>query len=146
RLAAVPMPPGIRPQMTPPTSIMGQIMHVGLHRRKGPQGGDLAPVGQSGLLAERTETAGKAALTVWRPRSRNDLNSWDRVNVGNAVWDGPRAVTFVWHGRSYGVKFLNPLEERMDLRTTADWLLRPRLLKLPGIAEVIIMGGDKKQY
>src|SRR5215213_8188724 len=44
RLATVPMPPGIRPQMTPPASIMGQILHVGIHRRKGPQGGDLAVV------------------------------------------------------------------------------------------------------
>ena len=34
----------------------------------------------------------------------------------------------------------------MDLRTTSDWVLRPRLLKLPGVAEVIIMGGDIKQY
>ena len=34
----------------------------------------------------------------------------------------------------------------MDLRTSANWLLRPRLLKLPGIAEVIVMGGDVKQY
>src|SRR5215203_4675232 len=40
RLATVPMPPGVRPQMTPPASIMGQIMHIGLHRRQGPQGGD----------------------------------------------------------------------------------------------------------
>src|SRR5918995_3351712 len=44
RLATVPMPSGVRPQMTPPASIMGQILHVGLHRRKGPQGGQLAPV------------------------------------------------------------------------------------------------------
>src|SRR5437773_220784 len=29
RLATVTMPPGIRPQMTPPASIMGQIMHLG---------------------------------------------------------------------------------------------------------------------
>src|SRR5215217_1596697 len=43
RLATVPMPEGVRPQMTPPASIMGQIMHVAIHRRKGPQGGDLAP-------------------------------------------------------------------------------------------------------
>src|SRR5215208_7163713 len=55
RLATVSMPPGIRPQMTPPTSIMGQIMHVGLHRREGPQGGELAAVGRTGLLAERAE-------------------------------------------------------------------------------------------
>src|SRR2546421_11201707 len=54
RLATVPMPRGIRPQMTPPASIMGQIMHGGLHRRKGPQGGGLAAAGNIGLLAERT--------------------------------------------------------------------------------------------
>src|SRR5215211_2359438 len=48
RLATVPVPPGIRPQMTPAASIMGQILHVGLHRRKGPQGGDLARIGQTG--------------------------------------------------------------------------------------------------
>ena len=35
RLAVVPMPEGIRPQMTPPASIMGQILHVGLHHRNG---------------------------------------------------------------------------------------------------------------
>src|SRR5262245_6115285 len=149
RLATVPMPPGIRPQMTPPASIMGQILHVGLHRRPGPQGGELAAVGQTGLLAERTELGGKPVLAVWRPRVRNDPGAWERVQVENPVWDGAapgRSVTFAWNGRSHSVAFRNPLEERMDLRTTADWLVRPRLLRLPGIAEVIIMGGDKKQY
>ncbi|MCI0458239.1 MAG: efflux RND transporter permease subunit [Gemmataceae bacterium] len=149
RLATVPMPPGVRPQMTPPASIMGQILHVGLHRRQGPQGGDLAAVGQTGLLAERTQAGGKPVLTVWRPRSRNDLASWERVNVENPAWDGAtpgRTATFAWNGRSHAVTFRNPLEERMDVRTTADWLIRPRLLRLPGIAEVIVMGGDKKQY
>src|SRR5215207_6211783 len=59
RLATVPMPPGIRPQMTPPASIMGQILHVGLHRRKGPNGGDLIPLATTGLVAERIEFGGK---------------------------------------------------------------------------------------
>src|SRR4051812_8223584 len=62
RLATIPMPPGIRPQMTPPASIMGQILHVGLHRRKGPSGGDLAPVGDTGLVAERDTNGGKTAV------------------------------------------------------------------------------------
>src|SRR3954464_13382813 len=65
RLATVPMPPGIRPQMTPPTSIMGQILHIGLHRRTGPQGGDLATVGETGLVAEQGRSGGTTGIIVW---------------------------------------------------------------------------------
>lgn len=149
RLAIVPMPPGIRPQMTPPASIMGQILHVGLHRRRGPQGGQLSVVESTGLLAERAEKNGNYDLTVWRPIKRNELDSWEKVAVENPVWgtaNPGRSVTFTWKGRSYTAVFQNPLESKMELRTTADWLIRPRLRKLPGIAEVIVMGGDKKQY
>lgn len=70
------LPPGVRPQMAPVSSIMGQIMHVGLLRK-------------------------------------ND--------------DGSVA-------------------QAMELRTIADWVIRPRLLKIPGVAQVIIMGGGRKQY
>lgn len=149
RMAVVTLPPGIKPQMTPPASIMGQIMHVGIHRRKGPQGGDLAAVGQTGLMAERTGSGEKYALTLWRPVDRNHPENWERVETQNPTWDGEtpgRTATFLQGGRSHAVTFRTSLEERMELRTTADWLVRPRLLRLSGIAEVIVMGGDKKQY
>jgi CzcA family heavy metal efflux pump len=71
------LPAGIRPVMTPPASIMGQIMHVGIFR----------------------STASS-----------------------------------------------NAERDRMELRTLADWVIRPRLLKEQGVAEVIILGGDRKQY
>ena len=34
----------------------------------------------------------------------------------------------------------------MELKTVADWTLRPRLLAVPGVAEVIPNGGQTKQY
>ncbi len=34
----------------------------------------------------------------------------------------------------------------MDLRTQADWNVKPRLLSLGGVAQVTIMGGDEKQF
>ena len=75
RLATVAgqLPPGVRPEMTPTSSIMGQIMHVGVSSKDG----------------------------TTKP---------------------------------------------MELGTLADWVVRPRLLKIPGVAEVIVMGGERKQY
>jgi CzcA family heavy metal efflux pump len=35
---------------------------------------------------------------------------------------------------------------QMDLRTIADWNIRPRLLATGGVAQVIVIGGEYKQY
>jgi HME family heavy-metal exporter len=147
RLAALAggLPPGIVPLMTPPTSIMGQILHAGLYRQRGPGGGPLAPVGRTGLLAERTEPDGEPELAVWRPADRHDPATWERVPVGPPSWAG-RTATFALAGKTLSVTFRTPGEERMDLRTAADWVVRPRLLREPGVAEVIVLGGDRKQY
>lgn len=34
----------------------------------------------------------------------------------------------------------------MDLRTSADWIIRPRLLATGGVSQVVVIGGEYKQY
>lgn len=143
------LPPGIRPLMTPPSSIMGQIMHVGVSRQKGPGDGVLTTIGRTGLMAERVEVEGKPTLAVWSPNDRHDPKTWEPVPIEDVTWETPgtgRTATFTSKGRQYTVTFRTEQEQRMDLRTVADWVIRPRLLKEQGVAEVIVLGGDRKQY
>jgi CzcA family heavy metal efflux pump len=45
-----------------------------------------------------------------------------------------------------GVRSDNSTISESDLRTFADWTLRTRLMSIPGINQVIVMGGDVKEY
>jgi HME family heavy-metal exporter len=152
------LPQGIRPQMTPTASIMGQIVIAGMFRQRGPRGGVLAAVPGTPYLAEcTTDAEAPAAIRVWRVRDRHRPASWEEVPCEAVAWEpaasrpdaageSPRAARVAIAGRDHEVTFPTSLERSMSLRTIADWVARPRLLKIPGVAEVFVQGGDRKQY
>ncbi len=160
RLATVAsiLPEGVRPQMTPPASIMGQIVIAGMVRQPGPRGGVLAAVPGTPLLAECTPVDdAAAAICVWRVPDRRRPTTWEAVPIDAVAWRpaaaradaagaSPRVATITIAGRDHGVAFPTPLAQSLSLRTIADWILRPRLLQIPGVAEVFVQGGDRKQY
>jgi CzcA family heavy metal efflux pump len=146
------LPEGIRPQMTPTASIMGQIVIAGMYRQPGPKGGELASVGKAGLMAELVGAdSPQPSVYVWRVVDRHDPSTWEPVPVERLQWEPPeepgqRRATITMDGTAAEAVFHTAVEKQMDLRTAADWIVRPRLRKIPGIAEVFVQGGDRKQY
>lgn len=45
-----------------------------------------------------------------------------------------------------GITSKDPKIDGVQLRTLADWTIRPALLRVPGVAEVIVMGGDVREW
>ena len=153
------LPQGILPQMTPPASIMGQIVVAGIYHQQGPNDGELYPISQTGLLAEVVALEdGSPKLNVWNPIDRHDLQSWEAMEIGDVVWHGrakheaaspverDRRATVSIDGKQHEVDLPSNQQRALSLRTTADWVIRPRILKVTGVAEAFVLGGDKKQY
>ncbi len=194
-------PPGIRPQMAPIGSLMGQIMLVGMARQKGPTEGELTPIGKTKYMAELTQTGGRLTLAFWNPRDgklrQNDSARWkpieaadrtltltiakpglyapnelnnntaekpllfhsDPQSPGRFVCADPRLesgdlklnererrTSVSIDSKRHDILFPTALQQQLELRTTADWIVRPQLLKIKGIAQVVVMGGGRKQY
>ncbi len=208
RLAALEgtFPPNIRPQLGPVSSLMGQIMLVGIARQHGPAGGELAPIGKTKFMAEMAhdETAGRITLAFWNPcdeqgRRLSDPHDWsllkteatelrlfivqplhralDALPVGAGIAENTlvfhpdaaqpgrftanaaalksshaklrereRRLTVTIGRDSSDAVFPPAVQQQLDLRTTADWVIRPQLLKIKGISQTTIIGGGRKQY
>jgi CzcA family heavy metal efflux pump len=146
------LPTGIQPQMTPPASIMGQIMIAGAHRQLGPQGGELVPIGQTGFMAELlADGDALPQVAAWKPVDRHHVATWQSVPVDDVRWSPPRVgdpprASVTIGGKTHPVTVPPDGSQAMSLRTIADWVIRPRLLKIPGVAEVFVQGGERKQY
>ena len=63
-------------------------------------------------------------------------------NVGNPTL-GPQSSIL---GELLIVGMTADTTSMLDLRTIADWTIRPRLLSTGGVAQVAVLGGDIKEY
>ena len=180
------LPSGLKPTMTPISSLMGQILQIGMSRVPGPNGGMLVPVERTSYYAEivLSRQTGELRIAFWGPRAakgqrRTDPADWHPVTPDDTTlsitWPGQsealvlrkqkgdKGASFVgadlrlaqfseqarlnvrFHGRPAEAP-LSQVKQNMELRGLADWIVRPRLLKVPGVAQASVMGGGRRQY
>jgi len=127
-----------------------------MYRQQGPQGGELVAIPQTNYLLELLPSPKQAEpnLTVYEVQDRHQPASWRPIKPEQIVWQIANAaanetrqrVALTIAGKAYAVDLPTPAEQLMSLRTTADWVIRPRLMKIPGVAEIFTLGGNRKQY
>jgi HME family heavy-metal exporter len=70
-----------------------------------------------------------------------------RLKNGDKPADIDRTTSVTLNGKEKHRIVFGALQTRMmNLRTDIDWVIRPRLLKIQGIAQVFVMGEGRKQY
>ena len=150
------LPSGIHPEMTPPSSIMGQIVMAGMYRQTGPRGGELVSIKNTNWMAERCLDG---SLLIWQPTNRHDPGSWKPIKTESIIstepksnlkepTSNPKTHNYVIRvsGSDYPIRFPTKLESELDLGTLGDWVVRPRILKITGVAECFLQGSERKQY
>ncbi|MEL7497764.1 MAG: efflux RND transporter permease subunit [Planctomycetota bacterium] len=149
------LPRGINPEMTPESSILGNIMIAGMYRQRGPNGGKLTIVPGTNWMAEWVTTdSPPGSISIWLPKDRHDLESWQLIpsrsatRIGDSAMDETASNSFLIQidGVDYQVDFPSDLDQELELGTLGDWVVRPRLLKLGGVAECFMQGSERKQY
>ncbi|MEX1001317.1 MAG: efflux RND transporter permease subunit [Crocinitomicaceae bacterium] len=72
------------------------------------------------------------------------------TSVGEKLPDGVGNPTMAPQSSIMGeimfVSLSSDSTSKMDLRTIVDWTIRPRLLATGGVSQVVVIGGDYKQY
>lgn len=115
------LPPGAEPKMGPISTGLGEIYMYTVEYVR-PEG------------AQEKETPGPSA-------SKSEANPQVRVTDGEPGWQ--RDGTYL---TPEGERLANEFQRAAYLRTVQDWIIRPQLKSVPGVAGVDSIGGYEKQY
>lgn len=156
RLAVVAeqLPAGVNPQLAPISSIMGQIVMVGM----------LSETNQRTLLFSADVTAQEMMSAADSKRGPPGLISafesngklvtdWSdlQTEIDGRKWIVGNGETDEWFAivapdYSTSQVEVHRRTSPIEMRTMADWIVRQQLLTIPGVSQVFVMGGDRKQF
>ena len=156
RLAVVAeqLPEGVKPQLSPISSIMGQILMVGMLSQTNEKtylfdfpAADSQTI--ASLNAERVPPKLLATFTEKGYSLSSDLDirreiAGEKWMIGDRKSDQWLAI-FQPPGQS-GRLEIHRRTSPLQMRTMADWVVRQQMLTVPGVSQVFVMGGDRKQF
>ncbi len=146
------LPQGASPQLAPISSIMGQIVVAGMN----------SSPNDKTLLLEIPNLDAKAIDQLNASRAPPALVTV--LAKSGLTTSGPLKVKLITLDKQWLIH--DPTTERwltarrlnsgaleihrrtspMQMRTMADWIVRQQLLTIPGVSQVFVMGGERKQF
>ncbi len=147
-LASEQLPAGVKPQLAPISSIMGQIVIIGMYSR--PTNETLAFT-FAGAVADELN-AEELPTPLRQAFNANGLLLSDEVKTTVRQFGRRWTLDDIEAGRSYTLRRsgddleVHRATSPMKMRTLADWVVRQQLLTIPGVSQVFVMGGERKQF
>ena len=156
RLAVVAeqLPQGVKPQLAPISSIMGQIVMVGMLSETNSKThlfdcDEIDSYAVASLNANRCPPILLDAFRKYGFALSQDLDI--RTEILNEKWMIGDRVSDKWFAIAAGSDSTSKLSiyrrtSPLKMRTMADWIIRQQMLTVPGVSQVFVMGGDRKQF
>ena len=156
RLAVVAeqLPEGVKPQLAPISSIMGQIIMTGMLSETNEKTFlfEIPSVANESIAMLNSERAPPSILEQFGQYDSQLSRDLDiRMEIRNEKWMIGDRATDRWYAIVASSKKPDSLEVHrrtspLEMRTMADWVVRQQMLTVPGVSQVFVMGGDRMQY